>query len=120
MNFFGLNSPVIFIISAIVLIILGPKRIEKGWLLFKRLLKFLLSNKEDISTDRLNLGSQIKVITVKDEEVEAKSEEPEVIAVKKEEVEAKSEEPEVIAVKEEELKAKSEEPKVIAVKEKEV
>ena len=93
MNFLGLNSPAIFVISVIILIILGPKRVEKGWLLFQRLLKFLLSNKEDISKDKLNLGSQLnlkpEVIATKEEVVEAKSEKQEVIAAKKEVVEAK-------------------------------
>ena len=60
MKFLGLNSPGIFLISVIILSILGPKRIEKGWLLFQRFLKFLLSKEE------------------------AKSEEPEVIEVKEE------------------------------------
>ena len=94
MNFLGLNSPAIFVISVIVLIILGPKRIEKGWLLFQRLLKFLLSNKGEISNENLNSGSQLdlepEVIEVKEELVEAKSEEPEVIEVKEELVEAKT------------------------------
>ena len=95
MNFLGLNSPAIFVISVIVLIILGPKRVEKGWLLFQRLLKFLLSNKEEISKDNLNSGAQLdlesEVIEVKEEElVESKSEEPEVIEVKEELVEAKT------------------------------
>ena len=110
MNFLGLNSPAIFVISVIVLIILGPKRVENGWLLFQRLLKFLLSNKEEISKENLNSGSQLdlepEVIEVKEELVEAKSEEPEVIEVKEELVEAKSEEPEVIEVKEELVEAK--------------
>ena len=74
MNFLGLNSPAIFVISVIILIILGPKRVEKGWLLFQRLLKFLLSNKEDISKDKLNSGSQLnlkqEVIAAKEEVVE--------------------------------------------------
>ena len=91
MNFLGLNSPAIFVISVIVLIILGPKRVEKGWLLFQRLLKFLLSNKEDISKEKLNLGSQLnlkqEVIAAKEEVVTAKSEKPEVIAAKEEIVE---------------------------------
>ena len=121
MNFLGLNSPAIFVISVIVLIILGPKRVEKGWLLFQRLLKFLLSNKEEISKENLNSGSQLdlepEVIEVKEEFVVAKSEEPEVIEVKEELVEAKSEEPEIIEVKEELVEAKSEEPEVIEVKE---
>ncbi len=94
MNFFGLNSPAIFVISVIVLIILGPKRVEKGWLLFQRLLKFLLSNKEEISKENLNSGSQLdiepEVNEVKEELVEAKSEEPEVNEVKEELVEAKT------------------------------
>ena len=68
MKFLGLNSPEIFLISVIILSILGPKRIEKGWLLFQRFLKFLLSK----------------------ETIEVKSEEPEVIEVKEELVEAKT------------------------------
>ena len=94
MNFLGLNSPAIFVISVIVLIILGPKRIEKGWLLFQRLLKFLLSNKEEISKENLNSVSHLdlepEVNDVKEELVEPKSEEPEVIEVKEELVEAKT------------------------------
>ena len=77
MNFLGLNSPAIFVISVFVLIILGPKRVEKGWLLFQRLLKFLLSNKANISKGKLNLESQLdlkpEVIEVKEEVVEALS-----------------------------------------------
>ena len=121
MNFLGLNSPAIFVISVIVLIILGPKRIEKGWLLFQRLLKFLLSNKEEISNENLNSVSQLdlepEVIEIKEELVEVKSEEPEVIEVKEKLVEVKSEKPEVIEVKEELVEAKSEKPEVIEVKE---
>ena len=49
MKLLGLNSPEIFIILVILLSILGPKRIEKGFLLFKKLLKFLLSKDEDQS-----------------------------------------------------------------------
>ena len=100
MNFLGLNSPAIFVISVIVLIILGPKRVEKGWLLFQRLLKFLLSNKEKISKENLNSGSQLDI-------------EPEVIEVKEELVEAKSEDPEVIEVKEELEEAKTKKKKQI-------
>ena len=111
MNFLGLNSPAIFVISVIVLIILGPKRVEKGWLLFQRLLKFLLSNKEEISKDNLNSRSQLdfepEVNEVKEELVEAKSEKPEVNEVKEELVEAKSEKPEVIEVKEELVEART-------------
>ena len=50
MKLLGLNSPEIFIILVILLSILGPKRIEKGLLLFKKLLKFLLSKDEDQSS----------------------------------------------------------------------
>ena len=89
MKFLGLNSPEIFLISVIILSILGPKRIEKGWFLFQRLLKFLLS---------------------KDEILESKIEEPEAIEVKEEVLESKTEEPEAIEVKEEVLESKTEEP----------
>ena len=88
MKFLGLNSPEIFLVSVIILSILGPKRIEKGWLLFQRFLKYLLS---------------------KEEVIEAKSEEPEVVEVKEEVIEAKSEEPEVLEVKEEIINADLEE-----------
>ena len=83
MKFLGLNSPEIFLISVIILSILGPKRIEKGWLLFQRFLKFLLSK-------------------------EAKSEEPQVIEAKEEAIEVKEEE-EVIEDKEEAIEDKQEE-----------
>ena len=120
MNFLGLNSPAIFVISVIVLIILGPKRVEKGWLLFQRLLKFLLSNKEEISKENLNSGSQLdleqEAIEVKEELVESKSEEPEVVEVKEELEGPKSEEPEVVEVKDELVEPKSEEPEVVEVK----
>ena len=87
MKLLGLNSPEIFIILVILLSILGPKRIEKGFLLFKKLLKFLLSKDEDQS-----------LVNSK-----ANSEEPEESEVKEEIVEAeeKSEEAEESEVKEE-------------------
>ena len=99
MNFLGLNSPVIFVISVIILIVLGPKRVEKGWLLFQSLLKFLLSNDGDISKDKLNVESQLDFkseVTEVKEELEVKSEEPELIEVKEEDVKAnlKREKPE--------------------------
>ena len=72
MKLLGLNSPEIFIILVILLSILGPKRIDKGFLLFKKLLKFLLSKEEDQSSAILK----------------EKSEEPEEIEVKEETVEA--------------------------------
>ena len=87
MKLLGLNSPEIFIILVILLSILGPKRVEKGFILFKKLLKFLLSKDEDQSSENSKL----------------KSEEPEESEVKEEIVESKvkSEEPEESEVKEE-------------------
>ena len=87
MKLLGLNSPEIFIILVILLSILGPNRVEKGFLLFKKLLKFLLSKDED----------QIL------ENSKVKSEEPEESEVKEEIVEAevKSEEPKKRIVKDE-------------------
>ncbi len=105
MKLLGLNSPEIFIILVILLSILGPKRIEKGFLLFKKLLKFLLSKDEDQSL----ANSKVK------------SEEPEESEVKEEIVEAevKSEKPEESEVKEEivEAEVKSIKPKKRTVKE---
>ena len=72
MKLLGLNSPEIFIILVILLSILGPKRIEKGFLLFKKLLKFLLSKDEN----QFLVNSKIQ------------SEEPEESEVKEEIVEA--------------------------------
>ena len=97
MKLLGLNSPEIFIILVILLSILGPKRVEKGLLLFKKLLKFLLSKDEDQSS----VNSKVK------------SEEPEESEVKEETVEAelKSEEPE-----ESEVKAETIEPEVKSIK----
>ena len=87
MKLLGLNSPEIFIILVILLSILGPKRIEKGFLLFKKLLKFLLSKDEDQSS----VNSKVK------------PEEPEESEVKEEiiESEVKPEEPEESEVKDE-------------------
>ena len=70
MKLLGLNSPEIFIILVVLLSILGTKRIEKGLLLFKKLLKFLLRKEETIK-------------------VEVKSEKPEESEDKEEIVEAK-------------------------------
>ena len=106
MKLLGLNSPEIFIILVILFSILGPKRIEKGFLLFKKLLKFLLSKDEDQSSsnseEKLEAPEEIEV---KEEIVEAevKSEEPEESEVKEEiiEAEVKSEEAEESEVKEE-------------------
>ena len=71
MKLLGLNSPEIFIILVILLSILGTKRIEKGFLLFKKLLKFLLSKEENQFL----------------ENSEVKSEEPEESEVKEEKIE---------------------------------
>jgi len=72
MELLGLNSPEIFIILVILLSILGPKRIEKGFLLFKKLLKFLLSKDEDQSLANLNVKSEeAEEIEVKEEIVES-------------------------------------------------
>ncbi len=123
MKLLGLNSPEIFIILVILLSILGPKRIEKGFLLFKKLLKFLLSKDEDQSLDNSKLKSEEpEESEVKEEIVEAevKSEEPEESEVKEEIVEAevKSEEPEESEVKEEivEAEVKSIKPKKRQIK----
>ena len=72
MKLLGLNSPEIFIILIILLSILGPKRVEKGFILFKKLLKFLLSKDEDKSSANLKV----------------KSEEPEESEVKEETIES--------------------------------
>ena len=79
MKLLGLNSPEIFIILVILLSILGPKRVEKGFLLFKKLLKFLLSKDEDQSSGNSKEKSEEpEESEVKDEKVESevKSEEP--------------------------------------------
>ena len=104
MKLLGLNSPEIFIILVILLSILGPKRIEKGFLLFKKLLKFLLSKDEYQSSANLK----------------EKSKEPEESKVKEEIVDAeeKSEESEESEVKEETIEpdVKSIKPKKRTVK----
>ena len=72
MKLLGLNSPEIFIILVILLSILGPKRIEKGFLLFKKLLKFLLSKDEDqnLANSKVN-SEEAEEIEVKEETVES-------------------------------------------------
>ena len=78
MKLLGLNSPEIFIILVILLSILGTKRVEKGFLLFKKLLKFLLSKDEDQSS------ANSKVKSEEPEEIEVKEEtiEPELKSIK--------------------------------------
>ena len=78
MKLLGLNSPEIFIILVILLSILGPKRIEKGFLLFKKLLKFLLSKDEDQSS----ANSKVKPEEPEESEVKAETIEPEVKSIK--------------------------------------
>jgi len=78
MKLLGLNSPEIFIILVILLSILGPKRIEKGFLLFKKLLKFLLSKDEDQSL----VNSKVKPDEPEESEVKAEVIEPEVKSIK--------------------------------------
>ena len=78
MKLLGLNSPEIFIILVILLSILGPKRIEKGFLLFKKLLKFLLSADEDQSS----VNSKVKSEEPEESEVKAETIEPEVKSIK--------------------------------------
>ncbi len=91
MKLLGLNSPEIFIILVILLSILGPKRVEKGLLLFKKLLKFLLSKDEDQSSANSK----------------EKSEEPEESEVKEKKIEAEINEEvlEESEVKEEKIEA---------------
>jgi len=106
MKLLGLNSPEIFIILVILLSILGTKRIEKGFLLFKKLLKFLLSKDEDQSlANSKEKSEESEEIEVKEEIVEAevKSEEPEESEVKEETVESevKSIKPKKKSVKDE-------------------
>jgi len=97
MKLLGLNSPEIFIILVILLSILGPKRIEKGFLLFKKLLKFLLSKDEDQSL----ANSEVKAEEAEESEVKEETVESEVKSEKPEESEVKEEivDPEVKSIK---------------------
>ena len=90
MKLLGLNSPEIFIILVILLSILGPKRIEKGFLLFKKLLRFLLSKDEDQSLVNSKVKAEKPVESEVKEEIiesEVKIEEPEESEVKEETIE---------------------------------
>ena len=78
MKLLGLNSPEIFIILVILLSILGPKRIEKGFLLFKKLLKFLLSKDEDQSS----VNSKVKPEEPEESEVKEEKVDPAVKSIK--------------------------------------
>ena len=87
MKLLGLNSPEIFIILVVLLSILGPKRVEKGFLLFKKLLKFLLSKEEDQSS----ANSRVKPEEKEESEVKEETVEPEVKAEEAAESEVKEE-----------------------------
>jgi len=78
MKLLGLNSPEIFIILVVLLSILGTKRIEKGFLLFKKLLKFLLSKDEGQSS----ANSKVKPEEPEESEVKEETIEPEVKSIK--------------------------------------
>ena len=78
MKLLGLNSPEIFIILIILLSILGPKRIEKGLLLFKKLLKFLLSKDKNQTLE----DSKVKLEEPEESEVKEETIEPEVKPIK--------------------------------------
>ena len=72
MKLLGLNSPEIFIILVVLLSILGTKRIEKGFLLFKKLIKFLLSKDVDQSLTNSKVQSdEPEESEVKEEKVES-------------------------------------------------
>ena len=78
MKLLGLNSPEIFIILVVLLSILGTKRIEKGLLLFKKLLKFLLSKDEHQSL----VNSKVKSEHPEESEVKEEIVEAEVKSIK--------------------------------------
>ena len=61
MKLLGLNSPEIFIILVVLLSILGTKRIEKGLLLFKKLIKFLLSKEKNLTLENLTLKLKLTI-----------------------------------------------------------
>ncbi len=78
MKLLGLNSPEIFIILIILLSILGTKRIEKGFLLFKKLLKYLLSKEENQTLE----NSEVKSKEPEESEVKEETIDAEVKSVK--------------------------------------
>ena len=103
MKLLGLNSPEIFIILVVLLSILGTKRIEKGFLLFKKLLKFLLSKEENQTLENSKVKSAESEVKEETIEAEVKSEEPEESEVKEETIDAevKSVKPKKKSVKDE-------------------
>ena len=108
MKFLGLNSPEIFLISVIILSILGTKRIEKGWIVFKGFLKFLLNDEEKFSQEKSNLDKPFEVKNAEPEVAEVKEE---VIESELKEEEVKNAEPEVAEVKEEVIESELKEVK---------
>ena len=102
MKLLGLNSPELFIILVVFLSILGPKRIEKSLLLFKKILKFLLSKEEPIKSETEVDASEASKVKEKSKKAEIKSIKPKKSKVKEEppKTEANSEESEGNKVKE--------------------
>ena len=78
MKLLGLNSPEIFIILVVLLSILGTKRIEKGFLLFKKFLKFLLNKEEN----QILENSEVKSGPPEESEVKEEAIEAEVKSIK--------------------------------------
>ena len=112
MKLLGLNSPEIFIILVILLSILGPKRIEIGFSLFKKLLKFLLSKDEDQSITNSEVKAEEAVEGEVKEEL-VKAEEAVEGEVKEELVESEVKAEEAV---EGEVKEEKTEPKVKSIK----
>ena len=88
MKLLGLNSPEIFIILVIVLSILGTKRIEKGFLLFKKIIKFLLSKEEIIDAEVKSEKAEESEVKEEIIDAEVKSEKAEESEVKEEIIDA--------------------------------
>ena len=103
MTIFGLNSPELFLLLVITLVILGTKRIEKGFDLFLRLLKFLLSNESGFDTKDKKQESLKEKTNAKEKEEEIKKIEEKTNAKEKEEEINKIEEKTNAKEKEEEI-----------------
>ena len=109
MKLLGLNSPELFIILVVFLSILGPKRIEKSLLLFKKILKFLLSKEEPIKSETEVDASEAS--KVKEERIKS---ETEVDASEASKVKEKSKKAEIKSIKPKKSKVKEEPPKTEA------
>ena len=68
MTFFGLNSPEIFILLVIFLLILGPKRIEKLLNSFPGFIKFLLNEEKNYKVIREE--KEVEAPVLEEKEVE--------------------------------------------------